>query len=328
MKTQSDAKAFKRRQNPLRFSAEADVSGSADIQNHMLRPGLVLSVFRPGPDVQLKTFFDIDDAPIQFGFTCSGKNRCSYSGGRLRNQSHEMQAGSNGIFYLPETHGTIERSNDNPPFVMAIIASPQLLYHYFSESMDELPKTFRKNLEGCKDSPMTWFGPNTPAKQSLMQQILDCPRTNGVSRLFLESRVMELLGIQIQDYIEFETGSAVGQKKLGPSDVERIHHARDILVSDMENPPTLAELAIHVGINQKKLKHGFRQVYNTSVYGYFREFRMQKARELLQQGDSNVTEAAYAVGYQSLSHFSEAFKKRFGLLPKDLLANQRHLFIS
>lgn len=326
MSTHSRPDTRPHKREALRFSPEGRVSGAQEIRTRTLRPGLALSVFRPGPDVQLKTFFDIDDAPIQFGFTCSGKNRCTYSGGRLRNQTHEMQTGSNGIFYLPETHGTIERCSENPPFILAVIASPALLRDYFHDSMDQLPGAFRGNLEGRKDAPMTWFGTDSPAKQCLMRQILDCPGTGGVGRLFLESRVMELMGMQMQDYINAEAAGATTRPLLGASDVERIHHARDVLVRDPENPPSLAELAQRAGINEKKLKQGFRQVFDTSVYGYFREHRMQKAREILLHGDSNVTEAAYAVGYQSLSHFSEAFKKRFGLLPRDFLAGQRRTF--
>nr|WP_239057730.1 AraC family transcriptional regulator [Pseudodesulfovibrio sp. JC047] len=109
--------------------------------------------------------------------------------------------------------------------------------------------------------------------------------------------------------------------------MQRIHHASHYLVQDLENPPSLVQLATFAGLNEKKLKLGFRQIFGTSVFGFFREHRLQKAHTILREGNRNVTETAYAVGFQSLSHFSRAFKKRFGILPKHFLSNQRRLTI-
>ena len=309
----------------LDFSSEAGISGSSVFQSCQLRPGLSLSISRPTPQTPLKASFDIDDAPIQFGFTYAGQNRCAYFGGRLRNQVHETRPGSNGIFYLPRTHGTVDQPACNPTCIMGVIVSPELLHGYFSDHMDQLPRAFRNNLEGSKDRPLAWFGSYTPAKHALLRQILDCPYAGGLRNLYLESRVMELLTLQVYDYIRSETSDHPRTRPLAPDDVERVRYARDILVRDLENPPSLPELAAQAGINEKKLKLGFRQVYDTSVFGYFREHRLHKARELLRQGRCNVTEAAYAVGFQSLSHFSRAFRERFGILPKDFLSDRRSL---
>ncbi|BCS87623.1 helix-turn-helix transcriptional regulator [Pseudodesulfovibrio sediminis] len=309
----------------LEFSSESGASGSKAFQTYTLREGLALTLAKPTVHTPLKANFDIDEAPIQFGFTYSGKNRCTYSNGRLRNQTHEMQAGSNGIFYLPKTCGTLERACDNKPCAIGILVSPEFLRNHFTESMDQFPKDFQKTLEGSSKNPLTWFGACTPVKHSLLAQIINCPYTGGIRRLFLEGRALELLALQLHDYMEFDTRKNPRLPVLSPADVERIHCARDILVSDLENPPSIQALAVQVGINEKKLKTGFRQVYNTSVFGYFREHRMQKAHELLRQGNLNVTEAAFSVGYQSLSHFSQAFKERFGILPKEFLTSQRIL---
>jgi len=47
--------------------------------------------------------------------------------------------------------------------------------------------------------------------------------------------------------------------------------------------------------------------------------RLEKAFALLEQGEHNVSESAFAVGYTNVSHFSEAFQKRFGILPRVLI---------
>ncbi|MCJ2163377.1 MULTISPECIES: AraC family transcriptional regulator [unclassified Pseudodesulfovibrio] len=312
----------------LKYSRKEGITGPRTFQSCKLRPGLTLTIAKPSQDAPLKTSFDMDDAPIQFGFTLSGKNRCLYSSGGLRNQTNEMQTGSNGILYLPKTCGTLEQPSDNPACILGITVSPELLCSYFADNLAQLPKQLRMGLEGCKETPTAWFGSGSPIKQCLLTQILDCPYTGGMRKLFLESRAMELMAMQIHEYILSESQRHPKQARLCPADVERIRHARDILVRDLENPPSLPELAAQIGVNEKKLKTGFRQVYSTSVFGYFRDHRMHKAYKMLQQGNHNVTEVAYAVGYQSLSHFSHAFKKLFGILPKDFLTSQRRLLAS
>jgi AraC family transcriptional activator of pyochelin receptor len=309
----------------IHFSNRKGVAGTKALQAYTLRPGLVLTVANASMQGPFHATFDVDDAPIQFGFTICGQNRCIYAGGALNNVCHEMSSGSNGIFYLPHTSGYIEQPSNNPACVIGIVASTQLLRTYFLEDMDQLPRRFQAVLEGRKAKPMVWFGPRHPAKHGILMSILNCPYQGGLRRLFLENRVIELLTFQLNDYIASESGSAAKCAPLRPEDVDRIQTAKDILIKDMENPPTIPKLAAQVGINEKKLKTGFRQVYNTSVFGYFREYRLQKAYEILQQADSNVTEAAYAVGYQSLSHFSQSFRQRFGLVPKDFLSRHRRL---
>ncbi|CZF82441.1 MULTISPECIES: helix-turn-helix transcriptional regulator [Grimontia] len=103
----------------------------------------------------------------------------------------------------------------------------------------------------------------------------------------------------------------------------QLEAAKRYLLRDLSEPPTIAEIASLVGLNQCKLKRGFKILFNTSIYACFQQERMKKALELLRQ--SNVTETAVTLGYSNVSHFSAAFKKQFSILPKDarreLLAN-------
>ena len=56
-------------------------------------------------------------------------------------------------------------------------------------------------------------------------------------------------------------------------------------------------------------------MYGATVFGYLRKMRLEEARRLLEKGDMNVTEAALAVGYNSISSFSRAFSAHFGSKP-------------
>ena len=309
----------------LSFSEHQGENGSFRSQILPLRPGLILIVTRTDSNQPLKARFDLDEAPIQFGFTLVGQPRCTYEHGGFRHQPHQMQPGSNGIFHLPKTAGFIERPLGQPSCVVGIITTPSFLRSYFHDVRDRLPDRFQSMLEGKSRRQFAWFGSSHPLKTQAVAQLIESPFRDELRMLLLESRVLELLAMQIGEYVDQENGRFLEAAPLRPEDADRIMAARNFLIADLEHPPGLAKLAALVGINERKLKIGFRQVFGTSVYGYFREHRMQIARDTLASGDLNVSEVALTIGFQSLSHFSQAFRKRFGVSPKDYLTRQRSL---
>jgi len=94
----------------------------------------------------------------------------------------------------------------------------------------------------------------------------------------------------------------------------RLWQAREVLLSDLSCPPPLEQLARETGLNLLKLKRGFKLLFGSTAYGLFQRERMQHARVLLQT--HNVTETASLLGYSNISHFSNAFRKQFGVLPR------------
>jgi AraC-like DNA-binding protein len=96
----------------------------------------------------------------------------------------------------------------------------------------------------------------------------------------------------------------------------------------MESPPSIIELSRRVGLNDFKLKIGFKAIYGTTVYGLLRDERLEKARLLLEMNSMNVGEVAYSVGYSNPSHFANAFKKKFGINPGELVRSCNQLTYS
>jgi AraC-like DNA-binding protein len=103
-------------------------------------------------------------------------------------------------------------------------------------------------------------------------------------------------------------------------DKEKMWRAKAVLDEKLEVPPSIVELAQYVGVNEYKLKNGFRQEHGITPYRYIVEQRLERARKLLWNRDMNVTEAAFAVGYSSLSHFAKIFRDKFGVNPHEYLA--------
>jgi AraC-like DNA-binding protein len=281
-----------------------------------LRPGLLLNISGVQPTLETTFRFEIGRAPIQFGFILSGASRCTYHDGCLKNQTHYLESGSNSIIYLPQTSGDLEHDRNSGVFVVSFLTTANFLNEYFQHESRIVPRQFMNMLHE-KEEQYFWRGKKSSTKNAILSQIIENRYAGSMQRLFLESRVLELMAFQLQECLGDSDQGGEYLKPLKSSDLERIHAARELLVKDFENPPSVAQLARSVGINEKKLKNGFRQVYGKPVFEYFRDFRLDHAREILASGTVTVSETAYRIGYQSLSHFSRAFRRRFGLNPKD-----------
>jgi AraC-like DNA-binding protein len=102
---------------------------------------------------------------------------------------------------------------------------------------------------------------------------------------------------------------------ISATDKEKIYHARDVLLTRIQEPPSLQELSRLSGLNEFKLKTGFKQVFDNTVYGYLNDHRMEHARQLVLEGHTSLTDIADTYGFSSIQHFSTAFKKKFGMSP-------------
>lgn len=103
---------------------------------------------------------------------------------------------------------------------------------------------------------------------------------------------------------------------LNPDQLNRLYIAKDVLLKRADCPPSLMELARQVGLNDYLLKRGFRQVFGMTVFGYLQNYRLEKAKQLLAEQKLTVAGVARAVGYASLSSFTHAFQRKFGMNPK------------
>lgn len=145
--------------------------------------------------------------------------------------------------------------------------------------------------------------------------ILNCRYEGGIKKMFFLSKCIELLALQAEAFEKAE------QKKFTYCktgyDRERILFAHDYLLQHYDVPPTLAELARAAGINEFKLKNGFKEIFNNTVFGYLTDYKMELAKNELQQGVRTASQLAYDLGYSSLQHFSRVYKKKFGVSPKN-----------
>ena len=151
-----------------------------------------------------------------------------------------------------------------------------------------------------------------------LNQIISCPYTGKTRTLFLEGKAMELLARKL-DQIKIKDRSPRREPRINKPDIERIHYAAELLVRDPINPPDLTDLAGEIGMGRSKFYQNFKVVFGHSPMAYLRSHRLVVAKQFLRQGTHNVTEAAFAVGFNNLGYFIRAFSAEFGVTPHQVL---------
>jgi AraC-like DNA-binding protein len=84
----------------------------------------------------------------------------------------------------------------------------------------------------------------------------------------------------------------------------------------LTEPLTVADMAEQVSLSPSAFAHLFREVTGRSPYQFLKEMRLDRARELLIDGQFAVARVSKDVGYGSVSHFISQFRARFGLTPR------------
>lgn len=117
-----------------------------------------------------------------------------------------------------------------------------------------------------------------------------------------------------------EVFSQLAQRKLMTriknTDITALYRGTMLMLADLKRPLSIEEVCSQVGLGRDKFRRLFKQVYELTPYQYFQQHRMLKAQKLISQGQCTVTQAGYQIGYSHLGHFSQAYKKQFGILPK------------
>ncbi len=186
-----------------------------------------------------------------------------------------------------------------------------LLNKYAGES--ELMDRFLNKIHLGKSGVLA--GDGIAIHTELVNTILDirnCKFEGLTRRIYLESKVYELIALL------YEGVNMQARIRLNKSDIDKIYQAAHIIKEHLGDPLTIPELARRVGINQTKLKEGFKEVFDNTIFGYLQELRMNEARNYLLNTRLSIQQIGKLVGYQHMSNFSAAFKKINGISPLKL----------
>ncbi len=154
---------------------------------------------------------------------------------------------------------------------------------------------------------------NTTTKL-ILNQLASKNITESLQPIYIKGKIYELLSVYFSNITEENSDHCpyiTNEEVVG-----KIKMAKEIVISNMNNPPSLSDLAKEVGLNIKKLKSDFKEFYGVPVFSFLLNYKMELAKNLLQENKLNVNEISTHLGYSSSSHFIAAFKRKFGITPK------------
>ena len=257
--------------------------------------------------------------PVEYSFFLSGKFFLADKG----IHSSEIAAGQ----YFLSGSGTAPAKvgrefADEPILEVNVHIKPLALKTFFEDALAPSDEGLAHLIQPDEQLCHRGLGITTVAMQTALHQMIHCPFNGVTKKVYLESKVWELMALLL-DQERQRQDQPQSSNSLKPDDIERIHYAKAILAQQLDNPPALLDLARRVGLNDCTLKQGFRQVFGETAFGYLHSLRMETARQLLLEGEVNVTEAARRVGFVNRGHFAASFRKKYGVSPREYLRQRK-----
>ncbi|TCK67724.1 AraC family transcriptional regulator [Winogradskyella wandonensis] len=249
----------------------------------------------------------IDSSYIQFHFCAKGQATFVFNQGSYRLPILED---TSLLLYNPQRDLPIHLEVQPGCMLISLVISLEKFHRLFSQDASYV--TFLS--EDNRDKKYYKDGSITPSMAVVLNQLLSFNLNNSIKPLYFKGKAYELLSL----FFNRSEDANVEQCPflVDETNVAKLKQAKDIIIAQMAEPPTLQELADQIDLSLKKLKEGFKQIYGDTVYGFLFDYKMEVARKLLESGNYNVNEVGLKVGYSTASHFIAAFKKKYGTTPK------------
>ena len=247
---------------------------------------------------------------IQFHFGLKGRAKFIFNQGRY---ALDLREEVSLFLYNPQKELPVHLEIAPHSWVVSVLISIKKFHGFFSDQAEHIPFLSTENIDKkyYKDDKIN------PAMAVVLSQLFHFNLHPSIKKLYFKGKVYELLSLYFNRSEDANTESC--PFLVDEENVIKIRKAKDIVIANMAEPPSLEELADQVGISLKKLKLGFKQIYGDSVYSFLFDYKMDYARKLLDSGSYNVNEVGLRIGYSTASHFIAAFRKKFGTTPKKYL---------
>lgn len=280
-------------------------TGTGFIEERVLKPGLKIyyTCFNPASPVEMYS----NEWPTGFGWIFFLSGKVTYKHNSLGKEIM-MSEGMNRIAFQPGTEGSAQFYPGSPIRIITITMTTDKFSGTIGGDFHVLPSALQRAVEGSLKVGAFALNHNNGDIQYILNSLASALSDSLSPGILIEGLTLELLGRHLMLFSSNGHQISLNERK-------RVIEACHLLVDGMENPPKLIDLAREVGLSPNRLSLGFKSVYGTTPFAHLREIRLNRAYELLVKKEMNVTETAFSVGYESLSHFSKAFFNRFGLKP-------------
>jgi AraC-like DNA-binding protein len=156
----------------------------------------------------------------------------------------------------------------------------------------------------------------SPQMFNIVNDILSCPLSGNLRSIVIEAKILEFIAIQLNQMVKEDHGKDV--HKMKAADRDALFAMKEFLNKTFTKEHSLKTLSRTFGLNEFKLKRGFKELFGTTVFDYLHDLKMEYAKQMLASEDVYINEVSGLVGYKNPNHFSTAFKRKFGVNPTQL----------
>lgn len=226
--------------------------------------------------------------------------------GKLFRQKHQLS-------YIPALNKRLSASSSMSS--LEIKLTFEFLKRFFIDDLSSL-SDFGKAISNdsaailsSKKMPLTF------PMRAIVAEITTCPYCGAMKKVFLECKIIELLLLQLTQYEQDLKAVAPAANK---RDNQKLFFVKELIEDNIKEPYTILQLSEIAGINDFKLKRDFKEQFGETLFGHLSTYRLEKAKQLLLDGEHSISEISYLIGYRHPQHFTVAFKRKYGYLPSDI----------
>ncbi len=190
---------------------------------------------------------------------------------------------------------------------------PELLVERFKLDSVRLADPIRRLAYGADDFLLNNWSLSADMSRAL-NQLLNVRYAGDLKRVHLEAKALELICMMSE--VMADRPETISPVRLTATDIERLHEVRSLLSRSFAERPAIIDLSRKVGINRNKLSYGFKHLFNTTITEFCLESRLQTGWDLLRDSSTPIALVAEQVGYKQSAAFSNAFRARFGITPR------------
>lgn len=260
--------------------------------------------------------FAHDKSLIHFLFSLEGSVEVSADG---LDESANITSNNFIVFFNPFLNTSLNLELLPNSKVLSIIMHIHELHKIFGSSFGKDEQATKEFMDSYRMKQFFIDKTMTPSINILVHRFFSGIRRPNLKKVYQQGKVMEFLSLYMDTPNSEQEAGDNCPFVLDALELKKIKEAREIIINNMISPPSLKSLAKLVGTNEFKLKNGFKSVYSNTVYGYLLDYKMEYARKLLSVDNLRIKDVASQIGYSNPSHFIAAYKRKYGVTPKQHL---------
>lgn len=278
-------------------------------QEHLIDQGFFAITIENTEDSPQVLQRAVDRSYIQLHFCAKGNSKLHFG----PHYGLDMAEDQSYLLYNPNQDLPIYLGLQPYAKHFVLLVSIKTFHSFFTQEADIIHFLKAEN----KDKKYYLDKALSPSETLLLNQIFSNQIHESLKNLYIKAKVYELLSLYFN-----KTGSNQSCPFLDDEEnVDKIKKAKQIVIENMAEPPSILELSEMVELPVPKLNDGFKHIYGDSIFNFLLDYKLEFARKLLLAKKHNVSEISHLIGYSTASHFISAFKKKYGTTPKQYMLN-------